>query len=246
MKKPPAGDFSDILAGLAGEDGLPDPGPTRRATSSFGAVLGPGKKVDPDARRAKAPMAAKRTQAKKNDEKLASPDIASPDIGCENEAIKSRPAEIPLLSTLKKLAAALFWPAANLTSGPRSPKRPRLRLPRLSGVISWASQKGGVFPKNIFRKNEPAESAPIKGAAAARERRAAPSRPPRTEDEAIAAEMGLHADLASADLKRIRREFAKKNHPDRIEAPQRVSATRRMSIANMLIDQHLKKKPVAK
>ncbi|MEJ0092508.1 MAG: hypothetical protein WDN46_03490 [Methylocella sp.] len=65
---------------------------------------------------------------------------------------------------------------------------------------------------------------------------------PRTEDEQIAEELGLRADLAIGDLKRIRRDFAKKNHPDRFEPAQRVAAARRMSVANMLIDQRLKRK----
>lgn len=64
-----------------------------------------------------------------------------------------------------------------------------------------------------------------------------------TEDEQIAEELGLRADLAIGDLKRIRRDFAKKNHPDRFEPAQRVAAARRMSVANMLIDQRLKRKP---
>lgn len=67
--------------------------------------------------------------------------------------------------------------------------------------------------------------------------------PPKSEDEAIAEELGLSADLAIADLRRIRREFAKKNHPDRFEPALRVGAARRMTIANMLIDAHLKQKP---
>jgi len=62
----------------------------------------------------------------------------------------------------------------------------------------------------------------------------------KTEDEAIAEELGLNADLASVELRRIRRDFAKKNHPDRFEPALRTGAARRMSIANMLIDAHLK------
>jgi hypothetical protein len=46
---------------------------------------------------------------------------------------------------------------------------------------------------------------------------AASVEPPKTEDHAIAAELGLDRDLANVDLQRIRRDFAKKNHPDRFE-----------------------------
>lgn len=65
----------------------------------------------------------------------------------------------------------------------------------------------------------------------------------KSEDEAIAEELGLRADLAIVDLRRIRRDFAKKNHPDRFEPAQRLGAARRMTIANMLIDAHLKQRP---
>ena len=65
---------------------------------------------------------------------------------------------------------------------------------------------------------------------------------PKSEDEAIAWELGLRADLAVVELRRIRREFAKKNHPDRIEPALRVNAARRMTIANMLIDAQMKQK----
>jgi hypothetical protein len=126
--------------------------------------------------------------------------------------------------------------------------RPGLRLPRLFKVKTWASQNGLAFPKITFRRAESPKPGRVNRAAAARRPDFAPTQfsRPKTEDEVIAAEMGLHADLARADLRKIRREFAKKNHPDRFEAPQRMSAARRMSIANMLIDEHLKKKPPAK
>jgi hypothetical protein len=77
----------------------------------------------------------------------------------------------------------------------------------------------------------------------------APDLPPRSdlapnsEDQTIAEELGLRADLAIDELRRIRRDFAKKNHPDRFEAAQRHGAARRMTIANMLIDSHLKQRP---
>jgi hypothetical protein len=65
----------------------------------------------------------------------------------------------------------------------------------------------------------------------------------KSEDETIAEELGLRSDLAIVDLRRIRRDFAKKNHPDRFEPAQRLGAARRMTIANMLIDARLKQRP---
>jgi hypothetical protein len=68
-------------------------------------------------------------------------------------------------------------------------------------------------------------------------RKTEPPKPKKTEDEAIAEELGLSPSLGTIDLKRIRRAFAKRNHPDRFEPAKRSSAERRMSIANMLIDE---------
>ncbi len=68
----------------------------------------------------------------------------------------------------------------------------------------------------------------------------AKSGPPKrgnAEDKRIAAELGLRPELRPADLRRIRREFAKKNHPDRFGPARRTNAERRMAIANMLIDE---------
>jgi hypothetical protein len=55
----------------------------------------------------------------------------------------------------------------------------------------------------------------------------------------VADELQLTADLTLEDLHRIRREFALANHPDRVAPPMRERATRRMTIANALIDEAL-------
>jgi hypothetical protein len=72
---------------------------------------------------------------------------------------------------------------------------------------------------------------------------APPQRPPRTENEVIAEELGLDRRLGREDLQQLRREFAKRNHPDRCPPAQRRRAARRMSIANMLIDEKMKPRP---
>jgi hypothetical protein len=70
---------------------------------------------------------------------------------------------------------------------------------------------------------------------------AAPPPPPLKSDlERVIDELHLTPDLTVQDLARIRREFAKGNHPDRVVAPQREEATRRMTIANVLIDEALR------
>jgi hypothetical protein len=250
MNKHPAGDFSDILAGLKDDR---KPGGERRAQG-------------PTANSAGVSAAAKRKAPKSERDKER---FAPEDVERIGERIELRPRR-----TLGKLFAPLFrtvpMPAPPLgrhkpvkaegspaAAQPRTvdpaakdeaPAPRRFRLPQFFKTISLASQIARFFPKILFRRLETPKPGRMKSAASAAEPAPAPSksRRPRTEDEAIAAEMGLHPDLASADLKKIRRDFAKKNHPDRFEAPQRMSAARRMSIANMLIDEHLKRKPLAK
>ncbi len=54
--------------------------------------------------------------------------------------------------------------------------------------------------------------------------------------ETVPAELALTNDLTPDSLHRIRREFALKNHPDRVPARLRDLATKRMVAANTLID----------
>jgi hypothetical protein len=66
------------------------------------------------------------------------------------------------------------------------------------------------------------------------------------EQDAIAEELGLSDHLSPTDLKKLRRAFARANHPDRLAPSQRELATHRMTIANMLIDRQLQQKSTAK
>ncbi|MGA2792004.1 MAG: hypothetical protein ABSE69_00505 [Roseiarcus sp.] len=54
--------------------------------------------------------------------------------------------------------------------------------------------------------------------------------------EAILAELGLTESLTDEELTRLRRLYMWRNHPDRRRESQRASATRRVAIANMLVD----------
>jgi hypothetical protein len=54
--------------------------------------------------------------------------------------------------------------------------------------------------------------------------------------EAILAELGLTEGLTDEELTRLRRLYMWRNHPDRHRESQRASATRRVAIANMLVD----------
>jgi hypothetical protein len=57
----------------------------------------------------------------------------------------------------------------------------------------------------------------------------------------LAAELGLRAGLKPAELRRLRRAFALENHPDRLAPSRREAASRRMTIANSLIDEALRR-----
>ena len=66
--------------------------------------------------------------------------------------------------------------------------------------------------------------------------------PPACDRETIAGELRLTPELTARDLERIRREFALANHPDRVAPLDRDLATRRMTLANTLIDQALQER----
>jgi hypothetical protein len=76
------------------------------------------------------------------------------------------------------------------------------------------------------------------------QRESAPRRPQSRPNDpgAVAAELSISAEMTLSDLTRLRRTFALANHPDRAHPLERDSATRRMMIANMLIDRELKRR----
>ncbi len=59
---------------------------------------------------------------------------------------------------------------------------------------------------------------------------------PPVDPEAIAKELGGLVGLSEKQLAHLRRDFAKRNHPDRQPDDQRDRAGLRMRVANMLID----------
>lgn len=60
---------------------------------------------------------------------------------------------------------------------------------------------------------------------------------PSVDPSDIARELGLGSRSAKRNLDHLRREFAFKNHPDRVGDEMRGRAIVRMQIANMLIDE---------
>ncbi|RDJ11493.1 hypothetical protein [Rhizobium grahamii] len=63
----------------------------------------------------------------------------------------------------------------------------------------------------------------------------------RVAPEDIAVELDISMRDTAQDLSEKRRAFAKKNHPDRVHPLFRENATKRMTTANLLIDQALRR-----
>lgn len=71
-----------------------------------------------------------------------------------------------------------------------------------------------------------------------------PAPPPhllRTAPEEVAEDLALTGRESVGDLLARRRAFARDNHPDRAPADLRTNATLRMKIANMLIDETIRR-----
>ena len=63
----------------------------------------------------------------------------------------------------------------------------------------------------------------------------------RTTREEVAAELAITSDLTREGLQEKRRSFAKTNHPDSVAALFREQATIRMTLANQLIDEAIRR-----
>jgi hypothetical protein len=63
----------------------------------------------------------------------------------------------------------------------------------------------------------------------------------KSDEEQVAEELCLTQGLTPAELRRRRRDFAIRHHPDCVPEPFRERATRRMSIANALVDGALRR-----
>ncbi|MBB3134240.1 hypothetical protein FHS26_001970 [Rhizobium pisi] len=63
----------------------------------------------------------------------------------------------------------------------------------------------------------------------------------RTAPAEVAAELAISAADTPLTLGEKRRAFARTNHPDRVAPPFRDNATKRMTLANLLIDEALRR-----
>ena len=111
-------------------------------------------------------------------------------------------------------------------------------LPRAASSPSRVAPAGGwTYPA--------AEAAPASAPAVAAEmyvdaEASTPNETTRSLEETVALELQLLDDLGLAELERLRRTFAYRNHPDRVGPAHKAQALRRMTVANVLIDQALK------
>ncbi len=124
-----------------------------------------------------------------------------------------------------------------------SPARSGTRLARLLPGFPWRRLRASEVPdahaaaayaQEAAERPLPDEPPPVAP-------QPLPRSLPKSENEVIAEELGLGRALGKAELLELRREFARKNHPDRCPPAKRPRAARRMSIANMLIDAELKR-----
>jgi hypothetical protein len=65
------------------------------------------------------------------------------------------------------------------------------------------------------------------------------------DPRSVADELHITTQMTLTDLNRLRREYALANHPDRAGSADRENATRRMMVANMLIDREINRRQPA-
>lgn len=107
---------------------------------------------------------------------------------------------------------------------------------RLGEATSAPFSQDWIF--NIFAAAADAAVAADASLAAYRELAGEPPRaaPTFADEQSVAAELELSTAANLDDLARIRRGFARQNHPDMLHPGLSDQATTRMKIANMLID----------
>ncbi|MFS2155425.1 hypothetical protein [Rhizobium sp. Rhizsp42] len=123
----------------------------------------------------------------------------------------------------------------------------------MEGVSAPSARPGQAYfdnlefetPRETTNDAPPAEPSPEPVAAPLPEIEPEPIMPEhlaRTTMPEIAAELAISANDTIQSLSDKRRGFAKANHPDRVHPLFRDNATKRMTIANQLIDEAIRRK----
>ncbi|MBB3409222.1 hypothetical protein FHT87_003141 [Rhizobium sp. BK316] len=105
----------------------------------------------------------------------------------------------------------------------------------MEGVSAASQRVGEAYFDNLGP--EPAIEAPPPPEPAM------PAHLARIAPEEIAAELAISSADTQHTLNEKRRAFAKANHPDGVAQPFRNNANRRMTIANLLIDEAMRRLP---
>ena len=82
-----------------------------------------------------------------------------------------------------------------------------------------SARSGGAY--GVYEREAASESVPLRS---------------MSDEDEVAKALRISRSMTPAELSRRRRDFARSHHPDRVPEPFRAQATRRMSIANAMID----------
>ncbi|ACS57432.1 hypothetical protein [Rhizobium leguminosarum] len=111
----------------------------------------------------------------------------------------------------------------------------------MEGVSAVSQRVGQAYFENL--ELDPAAAIAEEPAPAPPPEPVMPDHLARIAPEEIAAELAIAAADTQQTLNEKRRAFAKANHPDGIAEPFRDNANRRMMIANLLIDEAMRRLP---
>ena len=111
----------------------------------------------------------------------------------------------------------------------------------MEGVSAASQRVGQAYFDNLDL--DPAAAIAEEPAAAPPPEPVMPDHLARIAPEEIAAELAIAAADTQQTLNEKRRAFAKANHPDGVAEPFRNNANRRMMIANLLIDEAMRRLP---
>lgn len=133
---------------------------------------------------------------------------------------------VPLPSSFEMLIDDLFGRDDRPAGAPRPP---HFSINSLEAAWELAASSRGGKEQNS--KPSPPNHYAVDGADTGAESFLDPNK--------ILLELGLNSNFSEADVAALRREFALRNHPDRVPAELRSLATQRMMLANDLMDRYV-------
>ncbi|MBY3233483.1 hypothetical protein HFO17_02715 [Rhizobium laguerreae] len=116
-----------------------------------------------------------------------------------------------------------------------------MALDVMEGVSAASQRVGQAYFDNL--ELDPAAAIAEEPAPLPEPKAVMPDHLARIAPEEIAAELAIAAADTQQTLNEKRRAFAKTNHPDGVAQPFRDNANRRMMIANLLIDEAMRRLP---